>query len=61
MEVAHDKAICSEVLIAPELASGALVPMSRITLTGYGFYIVHREGHPRMASVRAFIAWAQAA
>jgi LysR family glycine cleavage system transcriptional activator len=57
----HGVAICSDVLIASELAGGALVPVSRITLTGYGFYIVHRDGQPRMASVRAFIAWARAA
>ena len=50
-------AICSDVLIAPELASGVLVPISRITLPGYGFYIVHRDGHPKIASIKAFIAW----
>lgn len=50
-------AICSDVLIAPELASGALVPVSRITLPGYGFYIVHRDGHPKLAAIKAFIAW----
>lgn len=50
-------AICSDVLIAPELASGVLVPISRFTLPGYGFYIVHRDGHPKIASIKAFIAW----
>ena len=50
-------AICSDVLIAPELASGALVPVSRITLPGYGFYIIHRESHPKLAAIKAFIAW----
>lgn len=54
-------AICSDVLIAPELASGALVPISRITLPGYGFYIVHRTGHPKIASINAFIAWIRSA
>lgn len=53
-------AICSDVLIAPELASGALVPISRITLPGYGFYIVHRDSHPKLASIRAFAIWARA-
>ena len=52
-------AICSDVLIAPELASGALAPVSPIKLSGYGFYIVHRDGHPRLAAIKAFIAWAQ--
>ncbi|MGE0700282.1 MAG: LysR substrate-binding domain-containing protein [Hyphomicrobiaceae bacterium] len=54
-------AICSDVLIAPELVSGVLVPVSRVTLPGYGFYIVHRDGHRKLASIRAFVAWAQAA
>jgi LysR family transcriptional regulator, glycine cleavage system transcriptional activator len=53
-------AICSDVLIAPELASGALVPVSRITLPGYGFYAVHRANHPKLASIRAFVAWGRA-
>ncbi len=51
-------AICSDVLIGPELANGALLPVSRITLPGYGFYVVHRAGHPKLASVRAFVSWA---
>lgn len=54
-------AICSDVLVAPELAGGALVPVSRVTLPGYGFYIVHRHGHPKLVSIAAFIAWARAA
>ena len=53
----HGVAICSDVLIASELASGALVPISPITLPGYGFYVVHREGHAKLASIRAFAAW----
>jgi LysR family transcriptional regulator, glycine cleavage system transcriptional activator len=53
-------AICSDVLIAPELASGALVPVSPIILPGYGFYTVHRDGHPKLAAIKAFIAWVQA-
>lgn len=56
----HGVAICSDVLIAPELASGVLVPVSRVALSGYGFYIVHRDAHPKLASIRAFVAWAQA-
>ena len=53
-------AICSDVLIGPELASGALVPVSRVTLSGYGFYIVHRADHQKLASIKAFVAWALA-
>lgn len=53
-------AICSDVLVGPELASGALVQVSTFTLPGYGFYIVHRSGHPKLASISAFSAWARA-
>lgn len=56
----HGVAICSDALIAPELANGELVPVSRITLPGYGFYIVYRDNHPKLASIRAFVAWVQA-
>jgi len=28
-----------------------------IALSGYGFYVVHRNGHPKAASIKAFIAW----
>jgi LysR family glycine cleavage system transcriptional activator len=51
-------AICSDVLVGPELANGTLVRLSDITLPGYGFYIVHRSGHPKEASIRAFAKWA---
>lgn len=50
-------AICSDVLVGPELASGALVKITSITLPGYGFYIVHRNSPPKLASIKAFIAW----
>jgi LysR family glycine cleavage system transcriptional activator len=53
-------AICSDVLVEPELASGTLVRVSDITLPGYGFYVVHRPGHAKEASIRAFVAWARA-
>jgi LysR family glycine cleavage system transcriptional activator len=48
------------VLVGPELANGTLVVVSDITLPGYGFYIVHRPGHPKEASIRAFASWALA-
>src|ERR1700704_5055016 len=54
-------AICSDVLVAPELASGALVKVASVTLPGYGFYIVHRSSHPKLASIKAFVAWALSA
>jgi LysR family glycine cleavage system transcriptional activator len=52
-------AICSDVLIGPELANGALVQVSKLNLSGYGFYIVYRAGHPKLASINAFSAWAR--
>jgi LysR family transcriptional regulator, glycine cleavage system transcriptional activator len=52
-------AICSDILVGPELANGALVQVSNVTIPGYGFYIVHRTGHPKLASINAFLAWAR--
>ncbi len=54
-------AICSTVLVQPELASGALAPVSRVKLPGYGFYIVHRAEHPKIDLIKAFINWARLA
>ncbi len=51
---------CSDVLVAPELASGALVKVATVTLPGYGFYVVHRNSHPNLSSIKAFAAWARA-
>lgn len=53
-------AICSDLLVAPELASGALVKVASVTLPGYGFYILHRSRHPKLASIKTFVAWALA-
>jgi LysR family transcriptional regulator, glycine cleavage system transcriptional activator len=54
-------AICSTILVQSELASGALVPVSRVKLPGYGFYIAHRADHPKMDLIKAFINWARQA
>ena len=51
--------ICSDILVGRELADGTLVRLSTITLAGFGFYIVHRPGHPKAASVTAFASWAK--
>jgi LysR family glycine cleavage system transcriptional activator len=51
-------AICSDVLVGPELASGALLQVSNITIPGYRFYIVYRTGDAKLASIKAFAAWA---
>jgi LysR family transcriptional regulator, glycine cleavage system transcriptional activator len=50
-------AICSDILIAPELADGRLVTVSRTTLPGYGFYVVHRANHRTCDSINTFIEW----
>ena len=52
-------AICSDVLVAPELASGAIVQVSKLTLPGYRFYLLHLSEHPKLASISAFTTWAR--
>ncbi len=47
----------SDVLVAPELASGALVKIFDLSLPGYRFYVVRRPGHPREKAIRAFCTW----
>jgi LysR family glycine cleavage system transcriptional activator len=54
-------AICSDVLVAPELASGALLKLTNVTMPGCAFHIVHRASHPKMAAIKAFVAWAMEA
>jgi LysR family glycine cleavage system transcriptional activator len=54
-------AICSDVLVAPELASGALVKITNVSLPGYGFYVVHLNSHPKLSSIKTFLAWIMAA
>ncbi len=53
-------AICSTVLVGAELASGALMRLSPISLTGYGFYVVYRARNPKLASIEAFATWTKA-
>jgi LysR family glycine cleavage system transcriptional activator len=47
----------SDVLVASELASGALVKAFDLSLPGYRFYVVRRTDHPRERIIRAFSAW----
>ncbi len=47
----------SDVLVASELASGALVKVFALSLPGYRFYLVRKPGHPREKMIRAFSAW----
>lgn len=50
-------AICSDVVISRELASGKLIKAHGLSLPGYGFYVVHRPFHPRQPVIDAFSAW----
>jgi LysR family transcriptional regulator, glycine cleavage system transcriptional activator len=53
--------IFSDVLVAPELASGTLAKAFDLSLPGYRFYVVRRPGHPREKSIRAFSTWVRSA
>jgi LysR family transcriptional regulator, glycine cleavage system transcriptional activator len=52
-------AICSNVLIARELVNGALVPVSPVALSGYGFYLVYRPRHYKASQIRKFVTFAE--
>jgi LysR family glycine cleavage system transcriptional activator len=54
-------AVCSDVLVGSELANGSLVQVSKLTLPGYGFYLLHRAEHPNPASINAFMTWVRSA
>jgi LysR family transcriptional regulator, glycine cleavage system transcriptional activator len=47
----------SDVLVAAELASGALVKAFDLSLPGYRFYVVRKTSHPREKIISAFSAW----
>ena len=53
--------IFSDVLVAPELASGTLMKAFELSLPGYRFYIVRRRGHPREKAIQIFSAWLRSA
>ena len=53
-------AICSDVLVAPELRDGRLTSVCSLRLPGYGFYLAHRLDHPRLALISKFGAWLSA-
>ncbi|WP_206001750.1 LysR substrate-binding domain-containing protein [Paraburkholderia aromaticivorans] len=53
--------IFSDVLVAPELAAGTLVKAFKLSLPGYGFYVIRRSGHPRERTIRAFSEWLRSA
>lgn len=49
--------LCSDVVVADELASGALVKAFDFGLPGYGFYPVIAPSHPRRETLEAFVHW----
>jgi len=53
-------ALCSDVIVASDLASGALVKAANIALPGYGFYPVYSSGHPHRTTIEIFVQWISA-
>lgn len=49
--------LCSDVVVADELASGALVKAFDFGLPGYAFYPVFAPDHPRRQTLEAFVHW----
>jgi LysR family transcriptional regulator, glycine cleavage system transcriptional activator len=50
----------SDVLVASDLASGALVKAIDLSLSGYRFYIVRRANHSRERTILTFTEWLHA-
>jgi LysR family glycine cleavage system transcriptional activator len=50
-------ALCGDVVVADDLASGALVKALDLALPGYGFYPVYARNHPRRAIIEGFVHW----
>jgi len=50
-------ALCSDVIVADDLASGALVKALDLALPGYGYYPVSAPNHPRRATIELFVQW----
>ncbi len=50
-------ALCSDIVVADDLASGTLVKALDLALPGYGFYPIYALDHPRRAIIEIFVAW----
>jgi LysR family glycine cleavage system transcriptional activator len=50
-------ALCSDVVVADDLASGALVKALDLALPGYGYYPVYAPNQPRRAIIEVFVQW----
>jgi LysR family transcriptional regulator, glycine cleavage system transcriptional activator len=53
-------ALCSDVIVADDLASGALVKLLDLALPGYGFYPVYAPDHTRRITIELFVQWISA-
>jgi len=49
--------LLSDVLLAHELATGALLKLVDLPLAGFGFYVAYLADHPRQPAIEAFIEW----
>jgi LysR family transcriptional regulator, glycine cleavage system transcriptional activator len=50
-------ALCSDVIVTDDLASGALVKAFDLALPGYGYYPIYADNHPRRAVIEVFVKW----
>ncbi|GMB79896.1 LysR substrate-binding domain-containing protein [Shinella zoogloeoides] len=50
-------AICSDVILAPELERGELVRAHELSLPGLGYYLLHRPDHPGRRMIALFAEW----
>lgn len=50
--------LCSDILAAADLESGALIRIGDFSLPGYGFHVVWRKDHPRRRDIELFARWA---
>ena len=57
----HGIALCSDVVVADDLASGTLVKVLDLALPGYGYYPVYAVDHPHRAVIELFVEWISSA
>jgi LysR family glycine cleavage system transcriptional activator len=53
-------ALCSDIIVAAELAAGSLRCLSDVILPGYCFHVSYRPDHPMQTAIREFLLWSQA-
>ena len=56
----HGIGLCSNILVGTDLISGAMIPVSDITLEGLGYFLTWRAGHPRQREIDLFAGWLKA-